>query len=68
MMMAAVVGPTAAFSASMSPNGRCTKPGRRAEAVQVAGLPEALTAAYVRPWNEPSKPMMSMRSDWPLAQ
>ncbi len=22
----------------------------------------------VRPWNEPSKPMMSIRSGWPLAQ
>ena len=25
-------------------------------------------APSVRPWNEPSKPMMSIRSGWPLAQ
>ena len=31
------------------------------------GLPDALIAAYERPWNEPSKPITSTRSGLPFA-
>jgi hypothetical protein len=66
--IAAVRSVTAAFSASWSPQGTWTKPGRSGpKPLVIFSDPAAAMAAEERPWKEPSKVTISIRSGSPFS-